>query len=328
MLDSVPPVIICPISFSVSTCEGVQHIVEYAITWGDNCTSSDPVLVSGLPSGSVFPVGTTVINWSVGDQSGNMSDCSFSVTIAVTELEALIPTSTLTCPGESTGTATALVLNGTPPFTYLWDDPQAQATATAINLAEGTYTVQVTDVFGCEATASVIIEAYPQIVVQIQSVTDETNGLANGSIEINVIGGSPPYSYEWSKDGLVFSAAEDPDGLSEGGYTVKITDAVGCTFTSEVIVVDNITGVGELNGQNRYRIFPNPGSDFFWVEWRGPVQGDLRAELLDINGKVHLKSALKTARTQLDTHGLTPGVYLLCLYADGWKATEKVLIIR
>ena len=55
------------------------------------------------------------------------------------------------------GTATATVTGGTPNYSYLWNDANAQTTATATNLSSGTYTVSVTDDNNCGTTGSISI---------------------------------------------------------------------------------------------------------------------------------------------------------------------------
>lgn len=55
------------------------------------------------------------------------------------------------------GTATATPNGGTPPYTYLWNDPSAQTTETAVGLCAGTYSVTVTDANNHTATSSVTI---------------------------------------------------------------------------------------------------------------------------------------------------------------------------
>ncbi|MBK6903483.1 MAG: T9SS type A sorting domain-containing protein [Saprospirales bacterium] len=328
VLDTIPPALICPPDGILSTCNGTLVIVNYPITAADNCSAQNPVLTGGLPSGSVFPVGTTMVSWMVADQSGNTGECSFVITVIETILEVFIPAFTNTCPGQSDGSATVVPLNGVPPYDFLWDDPQGQMNSTATGLAAGTYNVTVTDALGCIATEMVVIGTFPAATIQVQSVEHETNGEANGSIDITVTGGTPPFTYEWSKNGIIFTGAEDPDGLSEGEYTVEVTDANGCVFASETIVVDNITAVGEVNGKNHYRVFPNPASEVLWIEWTGPSRPGLRAELMDIHGTVRLQAPVEAAKTKLSTDQLAPGVYLLRLYADGWQTTQKVLILK
>ena len=54
--------------------------------------------------------------------------------------------------------ATASASGGLPPYTYLWNDPAQQATATATNLGAGYFTVTVTDQNGCTAVDSVFVD--------------------------------------------------------------------------------------------------------------------------------------------------------------------------
>jgi uncharacterized protein (DUF2141 family) len=62
------------------------------------------------------------------------------------------------------GTATVAAYGGTPPYNYLWNDPMAQTTATAVDLAPGLYIVTITDTNGCETTCEVEITEEPCII--------------------------------------------------------------------------------------------------------------------------------------------------------------------
>jgi hypothetical protein len=69
------------------------------------------------------------------------------------------------------------------------------------------------------------------------SVTDETDGSNNGSIDITVSGGTPGYSYSWS-DG---SSSQDRSGLSANTYSVTVTDNEGCIADGSWTVNNNVT---------------------------------------------------------------------------------------
>ncbi len=58
-------------------------VVNYSQEFGDNCHGYvSGSLVNGLASGSVFPIGTTNVQWSFDDGNGNPpATCSFNVTV-------------------------------------------------------------------------------------------------------------------------------------------------------------------------------------------------------------------------------------------------------
>lgn len=60
--------------------------------------------------------------------------------------------------GQQVGTARASVIGGIKPYTYLWDDPMAQDSQVAINLAAGVYQVEITDKNGCIEGATIEVE--------------------------------------------------------------------------------------------------------------------------------------------------------------------------
>lgn len=132
----------------------------------------------------------------------------------------------LACHNDGSGSAAFTPDN--PLFTYLWNDPAAQATATATGLAAGTYMVHVTDNYGCDTTATVTV-AQPTVLsaAQITATPPSCTGGSNGSASVQPAGGTPGYSYQWSANtnGQTTSTAF---GLPPGAYTVVVTDANGC----------------------------------------------------------------------------------------------------
>ncbi len=70
--------------------------------------------------------------------------------------------------------------------------------------------------------------------VQIDGVATEAScGGNNGSIQITIISGQPPFSYFWTPNGETTPSIFN---LGSGTYTVTVTDANGCTFTESYIV--------------------------------------------------------------------------------------------
>ncbi|MBD3637391.1 MAG: gliding motility-associated C-terminal domain-containing protein [Crocinitomicaceae bacterium] len=154
--------------------------------------------------------------------------CVVSDSVSITEPAAITTSITsvdVDCFGESTGEATVTASNGVTPYTYQWDDPASQTTATATLLSAGDYTVIVTDSNGCTASNSVTITQNSEITGSV--VTTEDTGADDGTVDLTVNGGTTPYTYSWSNG----STTEDLTGVPSGTYDVVVTDALGCTYT-------------------------------------------------------------------------------------------------
>lgn len=92
------------------------------------------------------------------------------------------------------------------------------------------------------STASIVIDN--KRVMIAETITNETcTGASNGSITLNVSGGTAPYTYNWG--GGITSA--NRTGLTAGNYTVTVTDAKGCNATKNItiLMVDNIPPVAK-----------------------------------------------------------------------------------
>jgi hypothetical protein len=94
--DKEAPVLIsCPSDIQVENDPGVcGAVVTYELpTASDNCDDEVTVeLTEGLASGETFPVDMTIVTYLISDVNGNMTTCSFTVTVADTEAPVI------TCP--------------------------------------------------------------------------------------------------------------------------------------------------------------------------------------------------------------------------------------
>src|SRR5205807_794679 len=83
VIDNTPPVISCPASFTLEpTCPSGAVGTYTAPVGTDNCPGAVTTRTAGLASGSVFPIGTTTVTYSVTDVHGNGPvSCSFTVTV-------------------------------------------------------------------------------------------------------------------------------------------------------------------------------------------------------------------------------------------------------
>ena len=138
----------------------------------------------------------------------------------------------VSCNGNSDGSATANASGGTSPYTYIWSSGSSNATNTG--LSAGIYTVTVADNAGSTNTATATINE-PSSIGATLTATDESCAKNDGTISTSVSGGTAPYNFSWSTSATTMNISN----LTTGAYTVTITDANGCTSTSNAMVNDS-----------------------------------------------------------------------------------------
>ena len=168
--------------------------------------------------GLTFGIYTTEITDALG--------CTATATIEITHPSAItgvVSATEVTCNGGSDGFANIVASGGTSSYTYLWSS--GGTTSIETGLSAGFYNVTVTDVNGCTNSFAIIVGEPFELVLAVNDVVRACPGQNTGSIDINVIDGTPPYSYNWSNG----ATTQDVGGLSAGTYTVTVFDANGCT---------------------------------------------------------------------------------------------------
>ncbi|MDX2002457.1 MAG: hypothetical protein SFW35_08490, partial [Chitinophagales bacterium] len=213
-------------------CEGESTTITAsgAVTY-----SWSPNLYVSATSGSVVtfnpPVTTTYVITGY-NTSGN---CTFTRNLTITvNANPILNTSTVSATCSGNGSATVVASAGSGSYTYAWNDPAAQITATAINLASGNYGVTVTDAnTGCQNNTFAFVAAVGTPIVYIQnSVNVACFGGSTGRATAAGTNGTTPYSYAWSNG--PFTALNS--NLAAGSYTVTLTDANGCSATVSVSI--------------------------------------------------------------------------------------------
>lgn len=113
---------------------------------------------------------------------------------------------------------------GIEPYSYVWED--GSTFFGRYGLGQGVYKVVVTDGLGCENSQEIeIIEPKELKITEISSSNETCKGACNGTIRSNVIGGTEPYTYEWSNG----DSTSMITNLCPNNYTLKVVDSHGCT---------------------------------------------------------------------------------------------------
>lgn len=154
--------------------------------------------------------------------------CKGTFTVSVTDnppLTLQMDTVHISCFGADDGVGIAIPGGGVGNYGYLWSDSQTEEDATG--LGPGQFDVTVTDGNGCTITGGVFIVEPGDIGVNLLRVVDLLcNGVPEGAIEVEGVGGRPPFTF--SADGLSYTASSTITELPAGNYWVKIKDSAGC----------------------------------------------------------------------------------------------------
>lgn len=116
-----------------------------------------------------------------------------------------------------------------------------QSTYSFFGLSADTYYVQVLDLGGCYGNSqSFIIDDSVDFDFGIYIVPNSScGGTALGKLYVTGQTGTGPYSYIWSTSATTSYIT----GLTEGSYSVQVTDVNGCSLTKSA-VVENVDPIG------------------------------------------------------------------------------------
>ncbi|HRO41685.1 MAG TPA: gliding motility-associated C-terminal domain-containing protein [Flavipsychrobacter sp.] len=239
----------CTTNANVSVAQPTQLIASISgktdITcFGLNNGTANAIANGGTPP-HVFAWNTTPIQ-NVSNATG-LSQGTFNVTVtdnngcsAITNVTInnappiIVTMNNVTaskCFGGNDGSATVSVTGGAQPYSFSWNTSPVQTTATASNLAAGSYIVTVTDSNGCTKKDTVQINQPSDLIVN-PGFKPTCIGMSEGIAYSSVTGGLPPYSLSWSNGQLTDTIKQ----LPAGNYSVTVTDANNCSKNANVVI--------------------------------------------------------------------------------------------
>ena len=174
-----------------------------------------------------------------------------------------------------------VVNGGTPPYTYYWT-PNGETTDTLSGACYEEFAVYVTDKNGCVTSDSenVVVPGTRNTGPQVSVVSTDVrcHGDANGTAIANVVGGTPPYTFNWApKKG----ADDTVINLAVGMYTITVTDFNGLTdeqiiyigspqpitASLDSIIVTPCSSTGTSCCNNTLWAMPNGGTAPYTYSW-------------------------------------------------------------
>ncbi|MEM1214063.1 MAG: T9SS type A sorting domain-containing protein [Bacteroidota bacterium] len=197
-----------------------------AYDWNDDA-------LDGQPNAADLSAGTYLL--TVTDANGCTATTSAQVDSQTGQTIEAVEVVSATC-GDSNGSISLSLSGGTAPFTYDWNADALDGQTNPQNLSAGTYTLTITDANGCTANTNTTVGNQAGQTIEVVSTLAATCEGSNGSISVDVAGGTAPFTYDWDEDDLDGQA--NPQNLSAGSYALTITDANGCAATTSATVAN------------------------------------------------------------------------------------------
>lgn len=246
---------------------------EYLVDWaGPSGFSSADEDISGLAPGDYDLIVT------------DANDCLFMLTVTIAEtpsIDVVFDIIVITCGNADDGEIDATISGGSFPYSTDWTSLLGFSSSDEdiFGLVADQYELTVTDLMGCQVVHEVVLNEPIEISV-VDVITDVSCGsLADGSIEISILGGSPGYTTDWTGPNGFSSSDEDIFDLEAGSYDLTVTDAFGCQImvpytVNEPLILEVTLDVTDTscNGANDGAIdlTINGGQPPYLVGWSGP----------------------------------------------------------
>jgi Concanavalin A-like lectin/glucanases superfamily/Secretion system C-terminal sorting domain len=292
-------------------CDGAS--AQFIAAGGNNYVWSTGDLTASLLV--TPPVGTYTYGVTVTD--GNLCSNTSSIGLSVVAIPtAAIAGGTAICAG---GSANLTASGG---GTYAWNTAATTAAIAVTPSSTATYTVTVTNANGCTDTASASVVVNPN---------PATPGITQAGSTLSAPVGFA--SYQWLLGGSQIAGATSQTYSPSvvGFYTVIVTDANGCSSTSNSFEYRDPTGLPGLQLVfGDAQIYPNPSQGSFSVLLNLDRNRELSFVVSDIVGHVLLQRDVKANvgpwEEQFTLDGVAKGVYLLQIRSGAMQITRKVVV--
>ncbi|MFC4219729.1 T9SS type B sorting domain-containing protein [Flagellimonas marina] len=267
---------------------GVETTTGVTGSFDTNAPINSPEIITGLPAGNLV-VHIEALDSPFCDVVSNVT------TVRSPDRELTIDaiqTSPVTCNVPGFGEITVTGDGGWGTYEYQLIAPDGSTVLVDYpntnpifeNLSTGTYTVNVRDIQGCEATNTINLPLPTPITADIRVVQPlACNNDNNGIIEAyNMAGGQGPGNYLFQLNRITggtnsgLQTTPTFANLSAGDYTITIFDGWNCSFTTipitvqdpEIVVAElrelQPPGCGDLGRMELTVTNPEPGVDYFY----------------------------------------------------------------
>ncbi len=193
----------------------------YSYAWSNGPTTEDNIGVGA---------GTYVV--TISDANNCTAVESATVNAPVALFLSVAIHNDLFCYNDSSGAIDVTANGGVPQYSFVWSN--GETTEDLVNLKAGCYSVTVTDANACTQTLTQCLTEPSEILSSVIGTNVSCAGASDGTADLTVSGGTPPYFYQWSTG----QASQDLTGKPGGVYYVVITDNNGCDKRDSVVITE------------------------------------------------------------------------------------------
>ncbi len=288
------PGVVASTTQSFVTCGSSDGTINLNVTSGTapyNYTWSGPVGIGNTASPTGLPVGSYTA--TITDANACTEEYMINMVNQNSPEATALFASTPTCNGDNNGFITLSLTGGNGAYTFNWSGPGG-FTASSQNLtglSSGNYQLTVSDTQGCLGFLDTTLVDPPVLIGTADSTDANCNGVSDGSVTVNIVGGVSPYTVLWS--GPLGGIGTQLNNRPAGAYTANITDANGCMISSQTVVNEpsaiQITNSIVVDNQPAGSINidvsgGNPPYGFFWTGPNGYTSGQEDISGLVVNG--------------------------------------------
>lgn len=284
-----------------------------------------------ISANDINGAGSSTYMWSTGDTTSfvnNIDTGTYIVTVTdtigcidtdtttVTQPQALVLSFDVTnanCNTGGGGSIDLTVTGGTPPYMFDWGNQVS--TEDLSGLDSGNYNVFVMDANQCGVFGNAYVDQPEGFTLSKQFNNITCHDSNNASIVYTIIGGTSPFTYNWSIPGNDSLQTN----LSAGSYHITVTDSNGCQKSDTTVVTNPAALSLALVEMNISCYNANNGS----------------IQAIAAGGTGMLNYDWSTGDTTANIQDLTPGWYTLfvtdensCAISDSIEISEPTELLH
>ncbi len=217
---------------------------------------------------------------------------------------------------------------GQPEYAISWTGPGGFSSSEFVieNLEAGDYTMMLTDDFGYEKTETYTVAEAIEITASDAEIEDASQGASDGSVMIDIEGGTGDLRFLWSNG----ATTEDLIDVPEGEYFVSVRDENDCEKVFGPYRVGLSSAVSDLDFVTDFQLSPVPAFTDLTVRIQLQQVVDSRVSIINSAGVVQYQEDFYTNQINrtIDVSTMSAGMYFLEFGTATDRQVEKFVIVK